>query len=202
MCAGASIKHKRLHLQSPSLFDMLPGGTRKPPPELHLGRHAATFASPRALTLSVHNLAPLEAAFIIAVLNDARSWAAYGFSFALAPASKADFAIFLTEADDMAVAFPGASLRGMSVTDRRGDKPVVHLNAANWRAPPAASGYLRTLAGVARYRAYVVNHEVGHVLGLDHAHCSGAGAPAPIMQQQTRGTGACRPDPWVVKNVD
>jgi hypothetical protein len=42
----------------------------------------------------------------------------------------------------------------------------------------------------------MVNHEVGHVLGRGHAFCPAAGAPAPVMVQQTKGVAPCRPNPW------
>jgi hypothetical protein len=46
------------------------------------------------------------------------------------------------------------------------------------------------------YRAYLVNHEVGHRLGHGHSHCHGAGRPAPVMMQQSKGIGACTANPW------
>lgn len=46
------------------------------------------------------------------------------------------------------------------------------------------------------YRQYVILHEVGHFLGLDHLKCECNNCPAPIMMQQTLGIGKCS------KNVD
>ena len=72
---------------------------------------------------------------------------------------------------------------------RNGDRVI--LNARRWATGvPAYAGHLDD------YRAYLVNHEVGHRLGHGHVGCPGAGAPAPVMMQQTKGIGACTRNPW------
>lgn len=66
----------------------------------------------------------------------------------------------------------------------------VILNSERWTSMTS------TYTDLGAYRAYMVNHEVGHFLGLGHASCPGAGQLAPVMLQQSKGLGGCVPNPW------
>lgn len=46
------------------------------------------------------------------------------------------------------------------------------------------------------YRTYLINHEFGHGLGYNHEFCPAAGAPAPVMMQQSMGIGQCQANGW------
>jgi Protein of unknown function (DUF3152) len=124
---------------------------------------------------------------ITAVLHDPRGWRRAGYAFRLVADEQADVEVVLASAaltDRLC-----APLQTLAIYScAQGNRAV--LNFARWRG--GAPAY-RSLA---RYRIYMINHEVGHVLGRAHAYCSTPGAPAPVMVQQTKGVAPCRPNPW------
>ncbi len=65
----------------------------------------------------------------------------------------------------------------------------MYLNADRW-----FNGAPNSKLSLDDYRQYMVSHEIGHILGFDHAECPCKNCPAPIMMQQTRGIGQCKPN--------
>ncbi|MFI1394211.1 DUF3152 domain-containing protein [Streptomyces sp. NPDC020681] len=49
----------------------------------------------------------------------------------------------------------------------------------------------------AEYRHLIINHEIGHEIGIrEHLGCPGPGRPAPVMMQQIKGLDGCRSNAW------
>lgn len=68
--------------------------------------------------------------------------------------------------------------------------PDVVLNSDRWlHATP-------TYDDLAEYRAYMINHEVGHFLGHGHANCGADGELSPVMLQQSIDLQGCEPNAW------
>ncbi len=123
-------------------------------------------------------------------LSDERSWAGSGkWRMQLVPVGKrADFTVLVaTPKTTDAYCLPLFTWGRLSCQDG----PRAVLNARRWAFGAKTYG-----DDVARYRLYLVNHEVGHVLGFGHQKCPRAGARAPVMLQQTKGLQGCRPNSW------
>ncbi|WP_410616626.1 DUF3152 domain-containing protein [Amycolatopsis sp. lyj-109] len=152
------------------------------------------------------------------ILADPRGWTGLGavtFRRLDGPAARPDIRISLTS--------PGTARRpdlcGFGIpfdsSCRLSRDHRIVVNLARWLR--GAHSYDGDLPG---YRAYAINHEMGHALGLGHVGCPASGAPAPVMMQQTFGLAntylanlnraepgaaaevrpdgaVCRPNPWV-----
>jgi hypothetical protein len=132
---------------------------------------------------------PAEIAAIVdATLADPRGWTAPGnHAFQRSQAGGGLRVLLATPATTDALCAP-LRTRG-AVSCRNGG--LVVLNAQRWAHGVEAYG-----EDLDAYRQYVVNHEVGHALGLGHVGCPATGEPAPVMLQQTYGLDGCLPNPW------
>lgn len=126
------------------------------------------------------------------ILNNPRSWIASGqWRFQRVPrCADAFFRIHLATPDtvDAMCGSAGLNTAGEVSCDYRNN---VVINLRRWMlGVPHFNGDLHG------YRHMVLNHEVGHDLGMGHEFCSGPGRLAPVMQQQTYGLQGCRANPF------
>ncbi|MBC8072396.1 MAG: DUF3152 domain-containing protein, partial [Deltaproteobacteria bacterium] len=119
-------------------------------------------------------------------LGDAHGWAAAGHRFVLVD-GEAEITVVLAGPNTVdRLCAPLAT--GGAFSCGRGGRAVI--NARRWHG--GATTYRRDLEG---YRTYVINHEVGHLLGFEHTACPGRGRAAPVMLQQTKSLDGCRKGP-------
>ncbi len=128
------------------------------------------------------------AAVALEILNDPRGWVRAGFSFVRD--DTAGYLLVLAEGpevDQLCLPLDTAT----KVSCQNG--PVVALNADRWRV-----GVSHWDDDLTAYRGYLVNHEVGHLLGQRHPtpRCPVPGRPAAVMEPQTGNLKGCRGNAW------
>ena len=124
---------------------------------------------------------------VMAILNDERGWGHEGTVTFARVEGDADMRVVLAspaKVDEMCAPLDTA---GEYSCGRNGHAAI---NYTRW-VEATDEFTSRT-----QYRQYVINHEVGHLLGKQHVSCTGAGDIAPIMQQQSIRVAPCEPNGW------
>lgn len=151
-------------------------------PEVAPAEHAVTY---RVVVEPKLRAAAEELALVVDdALASETGWSAGGFEFAAVDDEDADITIVLASPKTTDVLCAPLRTGGAFSCGRNGRAVI---NARRWMH--GATTYRGRLA---EYRTYVVNHEVGHLLGFDHRSCPYRGAPAPVMLQQTKSLNGCR----------
>ncbi|MFG3347547.1 DUF3152 domain-containing protein [Streptomyces sp. NPDC048018] len=158
---------------------------------LATGRAVGTGGSLRRYRVQVEDgvdISAREAAEEIErILAHPRGWAAHGRGRFQLVTGEADFVIRIATPDtaDKLCAAGGMDTHG-ELNCETASGVVVNLKRWLLGSP--------TFAGPAgEYRHLIINHEVGHEIGLrQHLGCTGPGRLAPVMMQQIKGLNGCR----------
>ncbi|KIG14896.1 putative membrane protein [Enhygromyxa salina] len=121
------------------------------------------------------------------VLADPRGWQGIGREFVRVE-SNARFSVLLARPSTIDLLCAPLRTGGVLSCGRKGRAA---LNLTRWREGTPTWG-----DDVEGYHLYMINHEVGHLLGMPHQRCPEAGGPAAVMQQQTIELDGCTPHGW------
>lgn len=124
---------------------------------------------------------------VMAILNDERGWGSEGTLTFSRVEGEADMRVVLASPDKVDEMCAPLRTRGEFSCGRYGHAAI---NYTRW-VEATEEFTSRT-----QYRQYVINHEIGHLLGKEHVSCTGAGELAPIMQQQSIKVAPCEPNGW------
>ena len=146
------------------------------------------------------------------VMKDPRGWTSRGYSFDTTnDSTSADIIVRFETNVELEARFGHLSvfkedLKGLSITVMNSVPKEIYINRNNWNRPPAAfqvvdehkkrvDDHTRLMV----YQAYIVQHELGHAIGLDHPseETTEIVRNCHPMKQQSKDTSTCRANPWI-----
>jgi hypothetical protein len=149
----------------------------------------------RTVRVEVEDGLPIDvdafARFVMETLNDPRGWGADGSVSFGRTDGEADIRVLVGSPATIDALCAPLATNGRWSCGRYGHAA---LNAVRW--VDGAPKFAEAGGDLTTYRHYLVNHEVGHLLGAQHTGCPGEGVVAPIMLQQSLGLGGCTPNGW------
>lgn len=125
---------------------------------------------------------------VMATLNDPRSWGGDGSQTFARTAGEPTFTVTLASPRSVDRLCAPLETIGLMSCGLQGRAVLNHLR---W-----VTGSGTHEGDMTSYRAYLVNHEVGHVLGNRHQKCASPTALASVMVQQSGPSIACVPNGW------
>ncbi|WP_308200109.1 DUF3152 domain-containing protein, partial [Actinotalea sp. C106] len=135
----------------------------------------------------------LFGATVMRILNDPRGWGADGSVSFARTTGDAQHRVQLVSPGTVDQTCAPLETRGLYSCAIEGKAVINHMR---WvRATDEFED--RT-----QYREYLINHEVGHLLGHGHVECPAEGELAPLMQQQTVEVAPCVPNGWAFPEVE
>ncbi|WP_420114853.1 DUF3152 domain-containing protein [Pseudactinotalea sp.] len=182
----AGVRSQRVPASSTGELRVVPGETEPPSGSAEV----MTVRVEVEVGLDTHDAA--FAAFVIETLNDPRGWGADGsVRFARTDAEDPDIRVVLATAATVDEMCAPLATNGRWSCGRYGHAA---LNADRWVF--GADAWSDGGGDLTDYRQYLVNHEVGHLLGHPHEQCPVPGEPAPVMVQQSISLDGCAPNGW------
>jgi hypothetical protein len=123
--------------------------------------------------------------------SDSSSWAMGGRLKFVPVKSNCNFSISLV--DSNAMSRLNSACSGQS-SCQSGN--AIELNLSNWLAAPVT-----WTTGIDSYRQQMIDHEVGHWLGFNHASCTLKSSPVPILENPTVVLDGCSPNWYQISTV-
>ncbi|MGO1172923.1 MAG: DUF3152 domain-containing protein [Actinomycetaceae bacterium] len=130
--------------------------------------------------------------YVVDTLNDPRGWGYDGsVAFERVDTEDADFAVTLADGPLSIDLCAPLDVGGVYSCGRNG-RAVLNAD----RFGGAIDAFFHAGGTLPQYRQYLVNHEVGHLLGHQHEDCPAPGETAPVMVQQSISLQGCVPNAW------